>query len=171
VGPQGPVGPAGPQGPAGTANVIYSAWATPSNWRDTVLSNDNHRIGTVTAPSLTAAVINNGAILTYYRNTFGANDGPFPLPVTTSIFGTIVTISHVPAAGRMHYTAYSFDGLGNSITPSSREYRYVLIPGAVAGGRLVSGPAAGYTIAQLKGMSYTQVASMFNIPANGSNER
>ncbi len=83
----------------------------------------------------------------------------------------MVTISYLPAPGVMHYTGFSFDGLGNSITPSSREYRYIIIPGAVSGGRLISGPAAGYTIAQLKGMSYSQVSSMFKIPANGSNER
>lgn len=44
----------------------------------------------------------------------------------------------------------------------SMEFRYVIIPG---------GTAAGYSIQQIKGMSYAQVTSLFKIPANGTNQR
>jgi hypothetical protein len=47
----------------------------------------------------------------------------------------------------------------------------VLIPGLIAGGRFTSGPAAGYSMAQLKEMSYQQVSALFAIPENGTNEK
>jgi hypothetical protein len=127
-------------------------------------------VANVTAPSLTSTNINQGAILGYVRNTFGSNDGPFGLPYTQSGFGIPLTFGILPAVSKMFYTAFAHDN-SNSLTPCCREFRYVVIPGAVAGGRLVSGPAAGYTVDQLKEMSYSQIVSMFNIPAIGTNER
>jgi Collagen triple helix repeat (20 copies) len=170
-GPAGPAGPAGPQGVPGTANVIYSSWAAPQfSWRDTSLGGSNYRINHSNAVSITANVLAQGVVLVYVRNTFGTNDGPFPLPLTQSIFSTNITISFLPAVGKIFYTGYTFDNLATQ-TPTQREFRWVVIPGGVAGGRLTSGPAAGYTVNQVKTMSYSQIASIFNIPPNGTNER
>jgi hypothetical protein len=55
--------------------------------------------------------------------------------------------------------------------PQGLEYRYVLIPGLISGGRLVSGPAAGYTEAQLRAMSYNSLRALLNIPVEGTNEK
>ncbi len=55
--------------------------------------------------------------------------------------------------------------------PQTLEYRYILIPGLVSGGRFTSGAAAGYTVDQLKAMSYEDVRTLFNIPENGSREK
>jgi hypothetical protein len=55
--------------------------------------------------------------------------------------------------------------------PQSLEYRYVLIPGLVAGGRFSSGPLAGYTVSQIKSLSYQQLIDLLRIPANGSNTK
>jgi len=50
-------------------------------------------------------------------------------------------------------------------------FRYIIIPGGVAGGRFVSGAAAGYTVDQIKSMSYQQITSLLNIPSTGTNIR
>ncbi len=70
----------------------------------------------------------------------------------------------------------SFISLGASgaytaTTLGAVETRYILIPGTLSGGRFVSGPAAGYDIAQIKSLEYEQVLSIFNIPENGSNDK
>jgi len=166
-GATGPAGPIGPQGPAGSANVIYSSWQTPNNWRDTVLSGlTNCKVDNVTATSITSAVLDQGAILAYVKNTFGNNDGPFPLPyIYQTGFGVQVTLSYLPAVGKMFYTQFTSDNSG-SVIASSRQYRWIVIPGAVAGGRYANGAQsyAGYTKEQLKTMSYHDVCTTFSIP-------
>jgi hypothetical protein len=49
------------------------------------------------------------------------------------------------------------------------QFRYVLIAGSVLGGRMMNGPASGYTEAQLKAMPYADVCRLLSIPENGSN--
>ena len=55
------------------------------------------------------------------------------------------------------------------IITSSHSYRYVLIPGSVLGGTIVTGPAQGYSVDQLRAMPYQQIETMFKISANGTN--
>jgi hypothetical protein len=45
----------------------------------------------------------------------------------------------------------------------------VLIPGGVAGGYIVTGPAQGYSVDQLRAMSYQQIETLFHISSNGTN--
>lgn len=180
AGPQGPVGPAGPQGPAGTANVIYSSWfgdATFSpNWADTVLT----FVGTVSraikaAPGVTATIINQGLVLSYAKASTIIE--PQLLPWTLSganvgFPGNSFQLNFIPQNGKLFYYWNNLTtGNASGFTSSGFEYRYVIIPGGVAGGRFTSGPAAGYSVDQIKSMSYSQVSSLFNIPASGSNER
>ena len=73
--------------------------------------------------------------------------------------------------GKMIYYNTNMTGTGGIVPSSGYLYRYVIIPGGVAGGRIVSGPAAGHTADELRAMSYQQIAQMFNIPSNGSNEQ
>jgi hypothetical protein len=42
----------------------------------------------------------------------------------------------------------------------------VVIPGAIAGGKI-----SGYSIEELKSMPYEKVASLFNIPNQGTNTK
>src|SRR5215207_3107608 len=77
AGPQGPAGPAGPTGgtgtagPAGTANVIYSNWTDTTRWRpDTVMVGSVvvdtlGYFATISAPKLTASILNTGEIKVY----------------------------------------------------------------------------------------------------------
>jgi hypothetical protein len=49
---------------------------------------------------------------------------------------------------------------------TAHQFRYVIIPGGVAGGRIANGQQTyfGYTSSQLKVMSYHDVCTLLNIP-------
>jgi hypothetical protein len=196
VGPQGPQGiqgPQGVQGPAGqNAQVIYSDWQrigsavagfTNIPWAagDTTLGLFNRvtRVN-VPAPGLTQANIDRGIVLAYSRS-FVTGTSPnltttgivqLPFVFSGSPFGLPGTFNFtfVPAIGRMIYIVANAD-TGVSTVIINGFVRYMVVPGLVSGGRITSGPAAGYSVDQIKSMSYEQVAALFNIPFTGSNER
>jgi hypothetical protein len=105
--------------------------------------------------------------LAYEKNAFGNNDGPFPLPHTISISSSVtLTLSYLPAVGKMFYTQFASDN-SSSTTAINRQYRWVVIPGGVSGGRGINGSnmtSTGYTVDELKNMSYHQVCTLLNIP-------
>ena len=70
----------------------------------------------------------------------------------------------------MIYYNTNLTGTGGVVAVAGNLYRYVIIPGSVAGGRMVSGPASGHTVNELRAMSYQQIAQLFSIPPNGTNE-
>lgn len=177
-GPQGPQGTAGPQGspggsgatgPAGTANVIYSSWfaASTLTWADSAHAD----FGTISrgnraAPGVTTAVMNNGLVLSYYKD---ANAGTTTLPY---IFGTTANLrqyNSILKSGTITYFAANLtSGTATGVIPAG-EFRYVIIPGSIAGARTMS-TANRFTLQQLQAMTYQQVADLFNIPASGSNQ-
>ena len=168
TGPQGPAGPTGPQGPAGTANVIYSAWfdANTLTWADST----HAHFGTISrgnraAAGVTAAVIDNGVVLSYFRS---ADAGVTQLPYLQSTPTTISYNSILSTGTITYFVADISDGDATGMVPTG-EFRYVIIPGGTAGGRLMPGATLGYTVDQLRAMSYEQVVKLFNIPSNGSN--
>lgn len=169
TGPTGATGPAGPQGPIGTANVIYSAWFAPVAWTTPGLSSSSSSFDR-TAAGVTASVISQGVVLAYVQLS---NDGGVtrPLPATINISSALIFQLNflIPSAGNLRFTTHNIAG---SFTPAlSNQYRYVIIPGGVAGGRFVSGAATGYSVEALKQMSYLQIKNLFHIPENGSNEK
>lgn len=184
TGPQGPAGnpgvpgapgPAGPAGPAGTANVIYSSWFTLplAQWADSTTP----WLGAISraikpAPGVTQTIIDQGVVLGYINTGTVANPSVFPLPldVPNPVFAfETLQVGYIVAPGKLVF--YLADLIFPDMTGFGLEspMRYVIIPGGVAGGRFMNGAAAGYTIDQLKTMSYDQVATMFNIPSTGSN--
>jgi hypothetical protein len=171
VGPTGPQGPTGATGPAGSANVIYSAWFSfaAGQWADTTLP----LRGTVsraiqTAPSVTAANLTSGVIISYTRTS--ATEPVTQLPLSYwNVPGSILQLHSVNTTNKIiYYIANLTTGTATGTTYAG-EFRYVVIPGAVAGGKMASGPARGYTLEQLQHLSYDQLVALFNIPANGSN--
>ncbi|MBL7733639.1 MAG: collagen-like protein [Chitinophagaceae bacterium] len=174
TGPQGPQGPTGPQGPAGTANVIYSAWATsPFAARDTTVDGTLYRVTHITAPSLSTAILNQGVVLTYLRLAGVLETTMLPFASysggTTSIMSTW-NVSQKIFINR-HTVGCNAAGCLLGIS-SSIEYRYVLIPGAVSGGRNAGGVGGtGYSAEELKGMSYERVCQLLNIPAEGAGQK
>jgi hypothetical protein len=47
--------------------------------------------------------------------------------------------------------------------PESLEYRYIISHGLVAGGRVISGAAAGYCVEQLLITSYADILALLNL--------
>lgn len=162
-GTNGATGATGPQGPAGTANVIYSAWiAMDPNVRDTTIDGSNLKVTDIPAPGLTQAIITQGAILVYFMY---AGSSVFPLPYTSYAGGKANTLNFIPMPGIIFITRFTFDNSA-SIAFGALSFRYILIPGGVADGRMAQGGVAGtgYTIDQLRQMSYAQVCSLLKIP-------
>lgn len=192
-GDQGPAGPAGaagatgatgPAGAAGTpAQVVYSAWVTsPFAQRDTTIDGTCVRVRHINAPSLSNTILTQGTMITYFRV---GSIGPYQLPYISDAGGATNQINCIYALQKIFVyrhtyntcrftsaVAESYPGQPVLINlPQSLEYRYVLIPGLIAGGRFTSGPAAGYAVDQLKAMSYERVKELFAIPENGTNEK
>ncbi len=174
-GPAGPAGPTGPQGPPGTANVIYSAWLTVAN-HSALLDSGITDFGTCkrfyrSAPSVTASVLDNGLVLSYWRVTtviYANLPYLFPVGAQTYYLGSIpVATNGATPGGKIIYFTSIF-GAGAGWTPNSgAETRYVVIPGVVGGGRSAGIGGTNYTADEIKAMSYEQVAQLFNIPSSG----
>lgn len=172
TGPAGPTGPAGiqgPAGPAGTANVIYSVWFTPTAWTTPGLNFSSYSFDKA-APGVTASIISNGVVLSY---TQLSGDGGItrPLPASYVFTGNVVEFNYlIPAAGTIRYTVIDPAGVLSPAPALTNQFRYVIIPGGVAGGRgsggekMVDIKGHLYAESQLKGMSYSQVCSLLNIP-------
>lgn len=179
AGIQGPVGPAGPQGPVGVTNVTYSSWYTTVTG-DWVTTNAALYTGVFVfnkpAPALTQAIIDNGLVLCYAKN--------FPIAAGSGRSLDVVQLPYWADFDFVDYWDYVLTGVGNirfiyksfdpwnNATVTGTQYRYVIIPGSIAGGRgteAVTNSFGGYTESQLKAMPYNEVAKLFNIPAEGSN--
>ena len=169
TGPAGTTGATGPQGVPGTANVIYSNWHTiPDTWRDSAVNGANMKVNHESVTSVTAAVVNNGAVLVYFRIL--ANDN-HPLPFTNYFISvsSSVTWSFIPQTGKIIYTLFAHSNPpppAPSANPNN-QYRWIVIPGGVLGGRSGKVGNTNYTLDQLKSMSYEQVTSILKIPASG----
>lgn len=178
---QGPIGPIGPQGPQGTTNVTYSAWfVTGVGWTATgAPAYAAEFIYDKAAPGVTQAIIDQGIILGFMRG-----DPNLPAAQLTQTFPMPNSIGHgagfidtydfvLNAVGNIRYLYKTTLPFFDATDLATISFRYVLIPGSVAGGRGNSGITtyAGYSADELKGMSYSQVAALFNIPAEGSNIR
>lgn len=195
-GPEGPVGATGPQGPAGssgapgapgspgpagTANVIYSAWFTTveADWVDSYDPPYWALFGfDKAAPGVTQAVIDNGVVLSYMKDwTYFDDVSGDPLKSATVVqlpfMADIDFLDQydfvIPVVGTLKYLYKSNFQTWTNTEIAGTSFRYVIIPGGVAGGKMMSGPAKGHTVDQLKTMSYEQITSMFKIPAIGSN--
>lgn len=173
TGPQGPTGPTGPQGPAGTANVIYSAWisdAAAANWADTAMTlyGTVVRRRNVTAPGVTQAIIDQGVVLAYARGSaVGAGNAPVVLPFSFFFTPSTLQLAYLPAPGRV---IFLITNLSTGVAPNvfwGGDFRYVIIPGGVAGGKTTGLGGTNYTADELKKMSYQQISTLFQLPADG----
>lgn len=174
IGATGPMGATGPQGAAGTANVIYSAWYTLPSWADTATTD----LGPVSrairsSPALTQAMVDNGMIVAYLISdpALPTALGAYPLPWICTGCSPQYIASFIPRAGKLIYYVGAVGSPVSGYANTTYRWRHVIVPGGVAGGRFISGPAAGYTVQQIKSMNYNQVASLFNIPSTGTNEK
>jgi hypothetical protein len=190
-GPEGPVGPTGAQGPAGTngtpgtpgapgpagsANVIYSAWYTTVTGDYTSTGVGPYTASFLfdkAAPGVTQAIIDNGVVLCYMKDFTSVTTAP-----TRST--DIVQLPYLADLNSIDYYDFVLNTPGNirflykSLIPltaaniTGTSYRYVIVPGGVLGGRPENGSANSFSPDQLKHMSYKEICTLFNIPAQGA---
>jgi hypothetical protein len=142
-GSTGPAGPAGPAGAAGPDSVTYSSWIPLQfayDAADTVFTD------TLIAPSITKAILDSGVILSYV-NAQGS-DGIYHIIPTGSL--NTLNIFEDFSIGKINIVSYN--------DYSTLPYRYVTIPGSLKTGNSTGNiKVKGYTIQELKAMSYEQV--------------
>jgi hypothetical protein len=144
---KGSAGPAGARGPAGPDSVTYSAWISLAF---TYNPTDSAFEDTLTAPSLTKAILDSGVILTYVN--FQEQSGVYHI-VPVSALGSIIIEDY--SVGKINIVSNNdFTGL---------PYRYVTIPGSLkAGTNAANQKIKGYTIQELKAMPYEQVQQVLS---------
>jgi hypothetical protein len=161
-GPQGPAGTTGAAGPAGSANVIYSPWflTGAAAWDTTsaVLSSYGaFAIYDKAAAGVTQDIIDNGIVLAYMKGdpSSGLANDVYPLPYTFGIgYGYIDHWDFdLNAAGNIRFlykstSPWTLTDLGGI------SFRYVIVPGGIAGGR-ISDP---------RKMTYDEVCEVYGIP-------
>ena len=160
AGPAGPAGATGPKGDTGTANVIYSPWLDVTyNALDTI-HNPDGTIDTVlwgasiTATKLTQAIIDKGEIKVYFNWGTQANPDVSPLPILDPFFtGLVINPEFVV----QRIDLYSNFNAGTVTQGGQKylQYRYILIPGSVASGRLAK-PAINWN-------NYNEVKAYFGL--------
>jgi len=166
---KGSAGPAGPQGTTGTANVIYSAWFTPSTYtKDTVFGTYGFYFNQA-APEITQQVLDSSVVITYgkldgYVASIWPTTQVAPLPIVITYMNganaNIDTWSALLTPGNVEIQLQSSTNAYGGIS-NAHKFRYVIIPGGVAAAR----PALGSTsIPDYANMSYQQLCSTFNIP-------
>ena len=146
-GTTGPAGPAGPVGPAGPDSVLYSPWITLNTVYN---SNDTLYEDTITAPSITNAIIDSGVILSYVQFT-DQNSVVHIQPMAS--LGSFVFEDF--SVGKIDIAVRGFD-LTNYL------YRYVIIPGSKKTLSTQPGQIKGYTPAELKAMPYQQALQVIS---------
>lgn len=129
-GPAGPAGPAGPNGAPGTANVIYS------NWLDVTYTPITNEAGdtvfaysaSITAPKLTADILNSGEVKVYINWETAAAPLVDPLPLRDLYFGEL-SITTTFSVGKIDLLSNGNVGTATENGQKVRQYRYILIPG------------------------------------------
>jgi hypothetical protein len=182
-GPAGNPGPPGPPGPQGTTTVTYSTWVATveADWVPGYIPPNEYNVEMVynrAAPGVTQTILDQGLILCYGRNftVGGATILPNVMQLPYSEAFNDQNYGYILSVGNITFT-YDPGAAAPGVRPVSQlagiEYRYVLIPGSVAGGRGINGITTyeGYTAEELKAMPYDQVAKTFNIPPDGTNIR
>jgi hypothetical protein len=162
TGTTGSTGATGATGATGTANVIYSAWFTTTAWtKTTIFSIDNFDFNKA-APGITADILDKGVVLVFgklngYSTDFGLSNNPVQLPYNVVYKSGVLntdTWSFITSVGNLKIKFISDQNLYSGGPATNYQFRYVIVPGGVAGGRLQS----------LQGMSYAEIKAMYNLP-------
>jgi hypothetical protein len=179
---KGPTGPAGAPGAAGSANVVYSAWFTPNPWTETTVFGIYNFNFTVVDPAISQTVLDSGIVLTYgmldgYTTSIWPTGQVALLPITVTYQEDAQTEIDVWTAllapDSLTINFVNNNNLYEEIS-TSHQFRYVIIPGSVLDTVTVSTDddvairaramtRGQYTRAQVRAMSYPQVAQLFHI--------
>jgi hypothetical protein len=151
---KGDTGPAGPVGPAGPDSVVYSSWQT----LNFTVNQDTLYVDTISAPSLTQAILDSGVILTYYD----LSDPTDPSAKTDLYSGAAISAFELIedfTVGKINITSFHYDF-------STQKMRYVTIPGSKLETVNSVKRYKGYTVAELKAMPYEKAATIVGGPVN-----
>jgi hypothetical protein len=132
-GTNGTNGTNGANGAPGTANVMYSAWLDVTFALNTT---DSLYYATITAPKLVDSILQKGTVMTYVNAGTAAAPVIFPLPYTDLVSFLFIDVAYTP--GKINLSS---DGNISTTTSSGskvQQYRYVIIPGGVATGRMAT---------------------------------
>jgi hypothetical protein len=90
-------------------------------------------------------------VIVYF--TYGG--GTFVLPYTSNAGGKPNTISFTPMLNKILITRFTHDNSNSVALSTLLQYRYIIIPGGVSGGRQAAPPDYG---------NYAAVCKYYNIP-------
>jgi hypothetical protein len=153
TGAAGATGATGAAGASGTDSIQYSAWTPLAMTYQFFAVGDTEYVQTITAASDTQNILDQGVVLTY-------------LSYTDPTAGTIVESASDFLIVELSVGAISLDGLSNDF--SGTNFRYVVIPGGIQTSSTGTQTINGYTVKQLKAMSYANVSKLFAIPGTGA---
>jgi len=149
--------------------VRYSEWTESSimAWQDTLVSGEPSLRSVWDAPGLTQSVIDNGAVLVYARTNSDANVRIFPAMILDQSNSDYEMYQSFPAMESFELFHNKFVG-GVFETPTISNdvsFRYIFLENAPpANARIATGSAAGFTMDDLKAMTYHEVAIILSIP-------
>ena len=147
----------GMQGPAGldgqNAAVYYSEWVTPSAW----LGASGDWYFDVTAPDLTANIVENGVVLAYVWLAGDLYNATSVRPLPAYAVGANWNFL-IHQYGSIEFTS------DMSLKPltTGNKFRFIAIPGNIE--TLKSASFKNINEAKLRSMSYKDVCKLFNIP-------
>jgi hypothetical protein len=158
IGPQGLQGPQGPQGPVGSPNVMYSNWFTPATYKkDTIFGSwgfsHTQPVAAITQPILDSGVVLTFAKLQGYNSLVwpAGQVGQLPITITYMQGGIQNDTWHARAfVGNLKIRFVNDNNIYTSIA-NQHQFRYIIIPGAVAAGRM-------------RQLSYEELCRQYNIP-------
>lgn len=157
----------GAVGATGSANVIYSDWKkSPHVSRDTTIDGTCMRVRHLNVPELTAEVLQNSVLLTYFRV---GSLGPYALPYISDAGGATNQVNCIYSLNKIFVFRHTFRScrFTSAITetypgqpvmltlPQSLEYRYVIIPGAIKSAKKAQ--------PNYSKMTYEEVCAHFNM--------
>lgn len=150
-GAPGPAGPAGEDGQDPT--VYYSEWFYPTEW----LGESGDWYFSASAPDLTEDIVEGGVILAYVWLTGDLYESTSIRPLPAYAVGANWNwLIH-------EYEAIEFTcDMVEQPATEGNYFRFVAIPGTIPA--LKSGSANGYSMQELKNMSYKEICELFNIP-------
>jgi hypothetical protein len=169
VGPQGPAGPAGPAGTTGvagptgatgTANVIYSAWTTPSTYTKTTQFGTVEFSANITASKITQDILDNGTVLVFgkldgYTTTIWPTNQVAQLPIVINYqsgsTAEIDTWSALVTLGNVQIALENNTNIYGSIS-NLHQFRYIIIPGGVQ------------TLGSINPKNYNEVKQALHLP-------
>ncbi len=142
------------EGPAGKdATVYYSEWFYPSEWS----GESGDWYFTANAPDLTEDIVERGVILAYAWLDGDVYDSNAVRPLPAYAVGANWSFL-ISEYGSIEFTCDMVDlpaTEGNS-------FRFIAIPGTKTAAKSAS--AAGYSVQDLRKMSYRQICELFDIP-------